>query len=99
MGSAASFLLTYAVIILIADLTLGIGVGWWLRGGNLGRKSAAAQQQHTQHVLQALHRLQELTSDVAGHIGLEGILMPADDGDGNVIFLADLEEFLDPASV
>jgi diguanylate cyclase (GGDEF)-like protein len=62
-------MLTYTVIILVADLTLGIGVGWWLRGSNLARKSAVAQQQHTQHVLQALHRLQELTSDVAGHVG------------------------------
>lgn len=69
LDGAASFLLGYSVVILLATLTLGIAVGWWLRGGNLGRKSAAAQQQHTQHVLQALHRLQELTSDVAGHIG------------------------------
>ncbi len=60
--SAVTIFLILAVS--AVELTLGMLLGWWMRGG---RERRLSQQKAT--VEQAIGRIQKLTHDVAGHVG------------------------------
>ncbi len=62
MFSASSILLIVAVS--AVEIALGVMLGWWMRGG---RERRHLREQT--RVQQALGHIQQLTSDVAGHVG------------------------------